>query len=159
MTDKSEVEIITPPTNLRDRVAQKTGEDVDLSAADAVIEKLGVEFVARLPNDLAAIQHVLDDLNAEPKNIEHRKRLFSLVHDLKGQAGTFDYMLISVIGNDLCRFIERPMKLTPRCLKVAGFYVDAMRRVYDLRLTGDGGDKGMEMVNTLHSMTQKVLQE
>ncbi|MBF0248251.1 MAG: Hpt domain-containing protein [Alphaproteobacteria bacterium] len=162
MNKSPKVEIIQPPNLLRDKVTKLDGGDgvdVDLSAVHAVIDNLSVEFAERLPGELTRIELALADLTEDPGSIDKRKHLFLLVHDLKGQAGTFGYMLITVIGNDLCRFIERPVALRFRCLKVMSFFVDAMKRVCDEKMTGDDPARGQKIIDALHAMTQKVLQE
>ncbi len=159
MGNDQEPEIVQPASTLQDRVGTVGDGEMDFSAADAVIDNLAEEFVNRLPEELQRILSALTELIDEPGEETHKTALFRLVHDLKGQAGTFDYNLISIIGNDLCRFIERPIPMTPRRLKVAGYYVEAMKVVAEKQITGDGGEFGMRMVDTLHSMTQKVLSE
>ena len=159
MGNDPEVEIIQPEGTLQERVATVGDGEMDFSAADGVIENLAGDFVKRLPEELSRILSALTALIDEPEEESHKTALFRLVHDLKGQAGTFDYNLISVIGNDLCRFIESPIPMTHRRLKVAGYYVEAMKVVAEKEITGDGDEFGMKMVDTLHSMTQKVLSE
>lgn len=151
--------LVQPEGTLQDKVAIVGDGEMDFSAADDVIENLAVDFVDRLPDEIERIQLALTTLIGDPNGESHKTVLFRLVHDLKGQAGTFDYNLISVIGNDLCRFIERDIPMTPRRLKVAGYYVEAMKVVSEKKITGDGNEFGMRMVDTLHSMTQKVLNE
>ncbi len=159
MNNKSDAEFYQPQTHLQDRVEICDAGKLDFSAADSVIDDLATEFVQRLPSELTDIEAALVALEETPGDASKRMILFRLVHDLKGQAGTFDYLLITVIGNDLCRFIERPIALSPRCLKVAWFHVDAMKRVVAKGMTGDGNGHGLKMIDTLHRMTQKVLQE
>lgn len=153
------VEIITPPNALRDKVIPRSDKRVDFDAANKAIAELGAEFVARLPNELSAIREEFDAVRLSPDDPRARDRLFRRVHDLKGQAGTFGYRLITVIGNDLCRFLEQPVSLTDRRIKVVGFHIEAMERVARERITGTGGDQGMKMINTLQGLTYKVLNE
>lgn len=159
MPDNPKAEIIEPPTSLRDKVTPNEETKPDFSSADDAIANLGVEFVKRLPEELAAIEAAFQALEDDPKDNQRNKKLFGIVHDLKGQAGTFDYTLITVIGNDLCRFLERPIEMSAPRLKVIGFHVEAMKMVAKKNITGDGGDHGRKMVDTLHSMVQQVLQE
>ncbi len=165
MSDETKAEFIKQPNPLHERVSANANSgagsagQIDFAAADQVIADLGKEFVARLPGEMKAIKDAVRALQANPADKALHDGLFRLVHDLKGQAGTFDYMLISVIGNDLCRFLERFTPLTLRGLKVVGFFVDAMQTVTDKRMTGDGHGLGTRMIDTLHRMTQKVLQE
>jgi len=158
MSSKPDVEFIQPPDSLRSRVSKQDEGGVNFSATDQVIQTLSKEFVARLPEEFSRIEAALAELEARPDVKALQTALFILVHDLKGQAGTFDYMLLTVIGNDLCRFTERLTVFSPRCLKVMRFHVEAMKRVFERRMTGDGDGRGQQMVDTLHSMTRKVLQ-
>jgi chemotaxis protein histidine kinase CheA len=159
MGKDQDAEVIQPTSTLQDRVDIVGDGEMDFSAADGVVKNLAVEFINKLPEELQRIQSALTELIDQPEEETHKTVLFRLVHDLKGQAGTFDYNLISIIGNDLCRFLERPIPMTPRRLKVAGYYVEAMQVVEDKKITGDGDEFGIRMVDTLHSMTQKVLSE
>jgi len=159
MTGKTDVKFIRPPNLLRDRVRQNEGQEVDFSAAEAALEKLAPAFVAGLPKALSDIEKAYSALKSDPGDAKLRTELFRLVHDLKGQAGTFNYMLITVIGNDLCRFIERDIVLTPPCIKVIGFHIEAMKRVTKDKITGDGDGLGMQMVNLLQQKTHDVLQD
>ena len=158
MNAKPGAEIIQPPTLLRDRVSILDGIEIDYAAAENAINDMAEGFVARLPDEFHEIDAALAALEVEPEDTSCRTRLHTLVHDLKGQAGTFDYQLITDIGNDLCRFIERPGATTPRCLKVVRFHVDAMKRVAEKRMTGDGDKHGLHMIDTLRNMTRKALQ-
>ena len=157
--DDDKVQMFIPPNPLRDKVTVRDNQTVDFRSANEAVAKLGVEFVARLPGDLAAIRGGCDALCANPGDKAARDHLFQRVHDLKGQAGTFGYKLITIIGNDLCRFLEQPVDITPRRLKVVGFHIEAMERVAQEKITGTGGDQGMKMINTLQGLTQKVLNE
>ncbi|MBF0247256.1 MAG: Hpt domain-containing protein [Alphaproteobacteria bacterium] len=130
----------------------------DYTAANAIVNSLAEEFFCRLPDDMARIEDAMKTLQANPDDPSARKQLFRLVHDLKGQTGTFGYDLLTVIGNDLCRFLERPMPLCPRSLRVIRLHLDAMQRVSDLQLTGHGDAFGRRMVDTVHALTQKILQ-
>ena len=155
---KQDVEVIHPPS-LKDRLSGDVPSEIDFSAVESVVANLAQDFISRLPKELEVIENAFIALQNNPEDSAKANILFRHVHDLKGQAGTFDYDLISVIGNDLCRFIERPIPWTPRRLKVAGFFVEAMNTVAKQRLTGLGGEQGRKMVDTLHSLSQKILQE
>lgn len=154
-----EAEFIMAPNVLRDKVTVRTEKAIDFGAVNNTIAELAIEFSARLPNDLSAIREEYDAVCAIPDDQNARDRLFRRVHDLKGQAGTFDYKLITVIGNDLCRFLEQPVEMNERRRKVVGFHIDAMERVSRQKMIGTGGDRGMTMINTLKGLTHKVLNE
>lgn len=157
MSSKSKAEFIQPPNFLKDRVSiLNPVEDLTLDDA-AILTDLAKEFVARLPEDIKRLEEALAKLKTNPEDDFRITVLFRLSHDLKGLAGTFDYPLITVIGNDLCRFLEKPMDMTPARLQVIGFYIDAIKMVQRSRITGDGGQRGIRIINALHAMTQRVL--
>lgn len=159
MNEKPNVGYIQVPNSLADKANSYAAENFDFSAVDEVLGNLTAEFCQRLPEELHHLENALVALETDPGDTSRTSVLFRLVHDLKGQAGTFDFNLISVIGNDLCRFIERPVAMTPRRLKVVRYHVEAMKLVADRGLTGDGDEQGLRMINTLHTITQKVLNE
>ena len=152
------VEFIQAPNTLKDKVSRRDDNEPDFSAAHDIIAGLSVEFELRLPGELAAIGAELEKLKQAPQDADQAKELFRRVHDLKGQAGTFNYMLITVVGNDWCRFIEHAKTITPRHLKVMDFFLDALNRVYKNKMKGDDPEGGQHIINTLHAMVQKVLQ-
>ncbi|MEG3617153.1 hypothetical protein V5T82_01675 [Magnetovibrio sp. PR-2] len=159
---KSEgVQFITPPNKLQDKVL-KIDEEItepDFDALDDIVQQLGQEFVRRLPEELKAIGQELESLKAEPTNSARRAVLFRRVHDLKGQAGTYDYWLITVVGNDLCRFIEHAETIAPVHLQVMEYHVQAMTRVMRDKMTGKAPAGAQKMVDTLHDMVGKVLKQ
>lgn len=151
--------MIQPPTSLKDGVDNAPLADVDFSAVDDVINALSKDFIERLPEDMAQIEKAMDELEKTPTDSARPTVLFRHVHDLKGQAGTFDYHLLTIIGNDLCRFVERPLEWTDRRLKVVRYHIEAMKYVVKYQITGDGGEQGRKMVDALHSMSLKALQQ
>ncbi len=159
MATDAKIEFFDQPNDLRDRISTGATPSVDFDAADDAIRELGIEFVARLPEELARIVSAFDDVKVASEDSARRTILFRLVHDLKGQAGTFDYDLLTTIGDDLCRFLERHFDLTRVRLQVIGYHIDAMMLIMKERLTGTGGAQGEKMVGTLRRMVERVVEE
>ncbi len=153
------VEIIEVPHTLQDKVSQTNPDEQKFSAANDVIANLSKEFALRLPSELANIEALIAALKTSPGDDDIRRKLFTAVHDLKGQAGTFNYMMITVVGNDLCRFIEHAKAFTPRHFKVMNYHLEAIKLIVSRHMTGDEPEGARKMVDTLHAMSQKVLQE
>ncbi|MCW8914339.1 MAG: Hpt domain-containing protein [Magnetovibrio sp.] len=152
------VEIINVPNTLQNKVSRAHTEEQKFTAANEVIASYSKQFALRLPGELSNIEDLHASLSASPTDEDLQKKLFTAVHDLKGQAGTFDYMMITVVGNDLCRFIEHAQSITPPHLKVMLYHIEAMKIIAQKRMTGDEPEGAQRMIDTLHSMTQKVLQ-
>lgn len=159
MSNANKVEIIAVPNTLKERVTVLESSDELTFDDSSILVDLSQQFVERLPDELRRIDQAYEGLKTSPHDDFRCTVLFRLVHDLKGMAGSFNYPLISIIGNDLCRFLEYAEALTPARLHVIGFHIDAIKRVVDKRITGEPGEQGTRIVNALHAMTQKVLQK
>ena len=82
MSEKKQAKFIRPPNLLKDRIKRTEGDGVDFTAAEAAMQKLAPEFIARLPKDLEKIQKAYATLTSNPDNADLRTELFRLVHDL-----------------------------------------------------------------------------
>ena len=94
----------------------------------------------------------IDGLMAHPDywNPVWRRQLYRTSHDLRGLGGTFDYGLITAIGEALCSLIDNADLPDDRFLQrriVA--HVAALRAVHQFDLKGDGGDEGERLLTTL----------
>lgn len=109
-----------------------------LARAEAALERLSRDYPRWLRTDLAAARACL----APPMDSD---RLYTIIHDIKGQAGTFGYPLISRIGQHLCRMLTDETPPPDRIIAL----LEAMESVVDHDLTGDGGDRGRELLARL----------
>ena len=82
--------------------------------------------------------------------------IFGIAHDMKGQGGSFNYDLMTILGNDLCRFIEDKETASDVDVEVIGLYVSAMKVVIAQRMEGDGGAAGTEVLNGLAAVVEKL---
>lgn len=113
-------------------------ESEALARAEAALDRLSRDYPRWLRADLTAARACLTP-PADPD------RLYTIVHDIKGQAGTFGYPLISRIGQHLCRMLTEeappPERITP--------LLEAMEIIIDHGLTDDGGAMGRELLARL----------
>lgn len=109
-----------------------------LARAEAALASLSKDYPRWLRSDLAAARACLTP-SMDPD------RLYTILHDIKGQATTFGYPLVSRISQHLCHMLSgetpSPGHITP--------LLDAMESVVDQGLTGDGGEKGRELLARL----------
>lgn len=77
------------------------------------------------------------------------EEVFRKAHDLKGQGGTFDYPLITKIGNALCRYIENQSVFHQPQMRMIERHIAAMEVILTERLTADGGPKGRTLLKSL----------
>lgn len=96
--------------------------------------------------------HSMDGLMAHPDywNAIWRRQLYRLSHDLKGLGGTFDYQLITTIGESLCALIADQDLPDDRLLqRYVMAHVAALQAVLRFDMSGDGGDEGERLLATL----------
>ena len=107
------------------------------------LEKLQATYVA-----LAA---------AGPGAKDEVARVFEVAHDMKGQGGSFGYDLITIIGNQVCRIIERSETIGAAEIGAIGVHVDTMKLVISEDMKGDGGDIGKKILLGLEKVYDKVM--
>ena len=86
-----------------------------------------------------------------------------IVHNIKGQAGSFGYGLITSIA-ELAQALTRPMSGNTQLIhqyhdaayRCAVALAQAMRLVMQNKIRGDGGAVGVRLLERLRSLTQRV---
>ena len=81
---------------------------------------------------------------------EWRNRLHELARDLQSVGGSFDYGLLTTIGEVMCRTIEDEGLATERVLqRRLAAYAAALDAIIRIDLKGDGGNDGQELLSVL----------
>jgi hypothetical protein len=152
--DRSE----TPPvTGDADRGA-KPGMAESPTRAEAVIAKLAAQYPTIALKDVADCQAALDAARAEPvRRCEHLRRLYGIAHNIKGQGGSFDYPLVTRIGQSLCRFIAEAgeIELQETELPIVQAHLDALKLILEQRISGEGGETATKLAERLESLTHR----
>jgi HPt (histidine-containing phosphotransfer) domain-containing protein len=103
-----------------------------LARAEAALQRLSGQYLQWARTDMAALEANLARVPDDPTAL---KRMFTVAHDMKGQAGTFGYPLVTELGNRLCRAIEAGDAMGHVAELVA-----ALRHAIDGQLVADGGE-------------------
>ena len=83
------------------------------------------------------------------------KKLREEAHDLKGQGGTFGYPLISRFGESLYD-VTAPAETYPdNVVEIIKAHVDAMNAVINGRVSGDGGEIGQQLIDSLQQAMER----
>jgi CheY-like chemotaxis protein len=120
-------------------------------------EALGERYQAKLSADIASVQEVLATL---PYRGRDRPAAWLAIertlHNIKGQAGTFEYGLVTELarrGHDLLRRARARPEPAAHChaeiARALGSLTTAMQRVASNRLRGDGGEAGLRLLAKL----------
>jgi hypothetical protein len=156
--DKPKVEFIDNPNPLRSKVKVKTGADPAqlIAKAEESVKKLGDEFETIFDENVTALVAAMADARKGGMTREHGLiAMRRLLHDLRGQAGTFGYPLVSQVGDSACKFIDLSEDFGDTEIEVLGMHVDALKAINQAKIKGDGGAVGKELMTGLRKVILK----
>ncbi|MEQ8228328.1 MAG: response regulator [Rhodospirillales bacterium] len=128
-----------------------------LQAADEHLERKGLEFHDWALGYLATLSSICDRAleQSEDQRARHFKNINLLAHELRGQGGTFGYPIITQVGEMLYKTTQAPCPTEDRAVTVIKAHVDTMRSVFRDKVTGDGGNVGVELLQDLKKAIRK----
>ncbi|MEE8393614.1 MAG: phosphorelay protein [Rhodospirillales bacterium] len=158
--EAQESTIIRTPDTLKSKVGTGGPGAVDLETlarAEAVIASLSDDYLKWVEEDFKKLDDALAKLIAEKDNRkEHLDRIFQISHDVKGQGGSFGYDMMTIIGNQLCRFVEDMEDADDAEIEAVTLHIDALKMVIAKRMEGDGGAEGESLFSGLEKVVAKL---
>lgn len=159
MANKRGYQVVHPPNLLK----AKLGGDPSYDAAavargEAVLEALKGDYEVRLRDDLAALSAALEAARAEP--CEAGVRLEAMrrrAHDVKGQAGTFGYALVTTLAASLEALLRKADRSDHRHLDLIQTHLSAMSGVRRDGIEGEGGERGRELGQRLRAAVAELV--
>jgi hypothetical protein len=154
---KADVQIITPPNLLKQKVSGSGGPTPDMLAkAEAAISQMSDDYPNWALVDVDRLGAMVAE--AKPSDASGKEVLgeaFKLAHDMRGQGGSFGYPLMTRIANSFCRFIEALDNVDAGALEICDAHVKSMRAVLQNRVKGDGGTLGAQIADGLETAVQR----
>lgn len=131
-----------------------TGAGGDQADVNSELSQLAAQYDARLLADLSALEEIIATLPYRARDRPDAWRaLQRILHNLKGQAGTFGYRLVTELagrGHDLLRAARDNPEVGAReqaeIARAVTSLVTAMRRIARNRLRGNGGEAGVRLL-------------
>ena len=126
MANKRPIEIFMPPNVLK---AKMGNGKLDLSAvqrAEQAIDDLKGEFTGWVIDDVNRLVEA-QQAYAKQSNVETLGDLYRAAHDLKGQATTFDFPLMSRVASSLCKLTDDTTYGLPLPLTLIDAHIDAIK--------------------------------
>jgi chemotaxis protein histidine kinase CheA len=148
---KQPLELFMPPNILKAKLGDG-GSGLDMAAirrAESAMEEIKGEFAAWAAADVEKLVAARTRFAKNP-DAASRAALLRAAHDMKGQAGTFDYPLIARVSGSLSKLVGEwpPGKELP--LGLVDAHVNAVHVIYR--------DKVMDESNTLALMLARELE-
>jgi hypothetical protein len=115
----------------------------DVNLADA-LNALKPAWLAQAEGDLVTMSELMDAMASASGGIEEQsKRFYNISHNMKGQAGTFGFTLLSDIAARLCHYMRQQRSgVQPEHVPVLRAHHAALKFVFSKRIEGDGGAAG-----------------
>ncbi|MBM3952256.1 MAG: Hpt domain-containing protein [Rhodospirillales bacterium] len=161
MAKEEELEIINPPNTLKTKVKKGGPGAINpamLEKAEQVLAGLSDSYLEWVQQDLKNISSAFEELKAgRGDQKETLDRIFRISHDMKGQGGSFGYNLVTSVGNELCRMIEKfPATITPAHIDAIGVHIDSLKLIVAQKMKGDAGSAGAAMLAGLQKVSAKL---
>ncbi len=155
-----EASFIQAPDTLKGKIGIGGPGAVDLDAlarAEEVIAGLSSNYLEWAEEDLKKLDDTIAKLAADKDNGKtHLSRIFQISHDIKGQGGSFGYQMMTILGSQLCHFVEELEDARDNDIKAIKLHVDAMKMVISRRMEGDGGAEGEVLFSGLDKVVAKL---
>ncbi len=159
MADEDQSELINLPNMLQAKVTIGGPGAVSpevLEQAESMIANMTGNYLEWVKGDLVVLRGAFEALKTSPGNAKEKlDDMFRIVHDMRGQGGSFGYKLITIIGNQLCYLISGLDDAGPSEIEAIGLHVEAMDLVIARNMQGDGGPDAEQMLKGLEKVGSK----
>jgi len=156
MSDEAQTptdQVIPDPNNLAAKAPvldEKTSKDL-MKKAQAVVKKMSSDYMVWVREDFVDLHKAIGEMTAE-RTPESMRKVYAIVHDMKGQGGSFGYGMLSDIGHNLCRYLERQTAVTDRVVEIVTLHVQSMELVIRKKITDDKTAMAMEVLEGLEKV-------
>lgn len=152
-------DIHPPPTRLKDKVPPTGGPDPKTAVLKALnaARDLMDGYQGWAVDDLQALWQAFQATEAaRNRSADDVRRMYAIAHEIRGQGGTFGFSLITVLGDSLCKFLDRRATLDATDLDVVRIHIMAMKAVFRQGLKGEGGPLAAELPKLLLALRTRV---
>jgi len=142
--------IIEVRNNLRNKAKQGEG----ISPKDAIeqaehrLTVMAEEYDGRLQNDIENLRKLSAQVESDPVAV-WLAPMTRLVHDMEGQAGIFNYEMLSFICGSLGRVLKQAPSDHVKFVPTVEAHCDAVFLVYQQKIRGEGGSEGRALLRGL----------
>ena len=149
----------TESEDIRMKNAVNTARSERVAQAEAAITKMQEDYPNWAVEDVLRLeQYLRDAVPADGTGKLSYPDAFKIVHDMRGQGGSFGYPLITRVAGSFCKFMELANPMTPQALTICAAHAKAMRTILEKRVTGHGGELGDKIASGLENAADKYLE-
>lgn len=125
-----------------------------LAKAEAAVEALKEGYREHLVAAGQRLTELRSTYAAGPDRLETARDLYACGHDLKGQAATFGYELVTEVADLLCDVLRPGELVQVSALNVVDKHIETLLKLIDQDFQGNGGETGQAVLQHLQSLQQ-----
>lgn len=159
---EKKVEVIPADINLKLKVGGRPGRRGEIKAeaiknAERAIKKVGENYIEVGRAQVASLIGHFAAVRSNPEDAKDKiMQVAMTAREIKGQAKTCGYTLLTNVAESLYRFLADRKSLGPKELAFAEAHLGVMQNVVAYDLRGDGGAVGTELLQSLAVAKQKL---
>ncbi len=137
--------------------SSETGSD-PVKDAEAAVAALADSFLEWITADIEKAKQALESAKDKPgDNQAELREIFGVVHNVKGQGGSFGYDLLTKIGGSMCDYLRAAnASASEKQLKVIVAHFAAMDFVLEKNIQGSGGDVGSQLTGKVQQLVANI---
>jgi chemotaxis protein histidine kinase CheA len=126
--------------------------------AEAAVAALADSFLEWITEDIDNAKKALADAQDKPGDNQPLIRaIFEVVHNVKGQGGSFGYDLLTKIGGSLCNYLRvESASADEKQLKVIAAHFAAMDFVLEKNIQGSGDAIGDQLLGKVSQLVANI---
>ncbi|MCF6200179.1 MAG: hypothetical protein L3J67_12465 [Hyphomicrobiaceae bacterium] len=125
--------------------------------ADRAMEQLSHKFPLWMQKESKRLFAIRQEMSANGPSEDLLDRLFTCAHDIKGQATTYGYPVVAMVGKLLADLIEHAPEPCKIPLTVIDQHVDTIRAIVAQDLRGVGNAQTKNIIAGLHVLDRTTL--
>ncbi|MBV6631695.1 MAG: hypothetical protein KI792_01535 [Alphaproteobacteria bacterium] len=157
-----DVEIIKPSNRLKNKVGG--GGNAKFSAkvierTEKAVASRGEDYLAKVREDIQQLRELVKKAAGGEVTPALIQEIAMTAREVKGEAATFNFPLLSHFGDGLFKFTDGMSDLSTKRLAVVQAHVDAMSAVLSHNMRGEGGPVGQQLKKGLDIAIEKFKQD
>lgn len=132
-----------------------------LAKAEMVLESKKDDYLLWVRRDLDVLDATLAELGdamasgagGEGAILE---KIYQQSYKIRSQGGTFGFALMTSLGHHLCRLLDALDAKSAQEVEAIRVHIDAMKMVVSQKVSGDGGELGGKLLDSLSSVSDKM---
>ena len=149
---QTEARVIKASRNLQAKVGTgRVNEDM-IAQAQAVMDENTVDFLPVVKPDLDALRKILAVYHKNPEKVPAKDRMSRIIMNIKANAGTFKYELVSTLSAAVLTLLDGIDRLDKKAMRIIDVLYKTVLFITHKQIKGDGGEEGRELADAFAEM-------